>query len=222
MGTKPITRVLLVVDRSGSMTDHQAVVRSGLNEYIQALRADKEIRYRVTVALFGSSYKLLCQGVKPKQVPVFDEENYFAHGMTALHYAVGRTIDEHELGANGYGPDDKTILVVQTDGAENYSHRFEDPTSPANAPRAMYDADKIRAMIKEREERGWLCLYLGAGPEVWSGGHEFGARVETHSTATGHANTYSGLSSYTQKVSRGMDTNTALADLAEEANKDER
>jgi hypothetical protein len=218
---KPTTRVLLVVDRSGSMAKHADVVRSGINEYVQALRADKGVRYRVTVALFSDGWELLCKGVKPKEVPVFTEDVYWADGMTALHYAIGRTIDDHELTSDGYGPDDKVILVVQTDGAENYSHQYQDDASPANAPRAMYDSDKIKAMIAEREERGWTCVYLGAGPAAWSGGREFRNRVETHSTRSGHANTYSGLSGFTKSVSRGMHTNTAVDELAREANKDE-
>lgn len=221
MAAKPITRVLLVVDRSGSMGKYAPVVRSGLNEYIQTLRADKDVRYRVTVALFSDDCKVLCKGVKPKEVPEFTEDVYWAHGMTALHYAVGKTIDDHELDTESYGPDDKTILVVQTDGAENHSHFHEDPASPANAPRPLYDADKVKAMIAEREARGWTCLYLGAGPAAWSGGREFGTRVETHSTSSGHANTYSGLGTFTKNVSRGMHANTAATLLDQEANKDE-
>lgn len=222
MGTeKPVTRVLLVVDRSGSMENHAAVVRSGVNEYIQSLRADKDVRYRVTVALFSDQWDLLCRGAKPKDVPTFDEDTYIPDGMTALHYAIGRTIDDHELHSESYGLADKTILVVQTDGKENYSHLHLDESSPANRPQALYNGAKIKAMIAEREARGWTCLYLGAGPAAWSGGREFSTRVETHSTATGHANTYTGLGSFTRKVSRGMDVNTSAAELAEEANKDD-
>lgn len=222
---KPTTRVLLVVDRSGSMSRHADVVRSGLNEYVQSLRDDKDIRYRVTVALFGSELKFVCRGEKPKNVPKFDEAMYYCQGMTALHYAIGATLDDHDkqpATKEALLRQEKTVLVVQTDGAENHSHYYSDPDSPANAPLALYDSDKIKAMIKEREERGWTCVYLGAGPAAWSGGHEFGHRVETQGTASSHVNTYSGLSGFTRKMSRGMEPQAAVKELADEANKDDK
>lgn len=217
---RPTARVLLVVDRSGSMSDFAETVREGLNEYMRTLRNDQDVRYRVTVALFSDSYELLCKNAKPKDVPRFDDETYVTDGMTALNYAIGRTIDEFELDTDGYGPDDKVILVVQTDGAENYSHTYDDPESPANAPRPLYDGVKVKAMIEERAARGWTTLYLGAGPTAWKGGRQFQHRVETQSTRSSHANTYSGLSSFTQKVSRGADVPKSVAELSREANKD--
>lgn len=230
MGTdKPTTRVLLVVDRSGSMARHAPVVRSGLAEYVQMLRDDKDVRYRVTVATFADDWELVCRGVKPKEVPPFDEVNYHPRGMTALHYAVGMTIDDHEMHREVGHADDKTILVVQTDGGENASHHHTQPivmgkgVKHSDAP-PLYDGEKIKAMIAEREARGWTCVYLGAGPAAWSGGHEFGTRVETHSTASAHANTYSGLGSFTRKVSRdnsGTAVAVAASELRAEANKDD-
>lgn len=221
MGTKPRANVIMIVDQSGSMSEHQDVVREGLNEYVRTLRADKAISYRVTVALFNDSWELVCKNAKPKDVPAF-EDVYFPQGMTALNYGIGKTLTEFDdtwAEREDGTPGDKHILVVQTDGLENYSHLYHDPASPANDPRPLYDAAKIKAMIAEREdERGWVCLYLGAGPTAWRGGREFRHRVETQSTATSHANTYSGLSTYTKNVSRGMEPQTAVDFLEVEAN----
>jgi hypothetical protein len=214
---KPTVRVLLVVDRSGSMGKLAATVRDGINEYVATLRADKDVRYRVTLVLFDHEWTLLCENVKPKAVPALITENYYARGMTALWYAVGRTIDNFERNTGPLDQDEKVILVVNTDGQENASHQLVDLETQLT----LYDRDKVAAMLKEREERGWTTLYLGQGPAAWGAGHEFGNRVETHSTTSGTRNTYTGLSSYTQKVSRGMHANTAAADLAVEANKDE-
>lgn len=218
--TRPKTHVLVLVDKSGSMKQHAPVVRSGIDEYVANLRADKDVRYRVTLAFFSDGYEPVALAVKPKHVPKMGETLYYPHGMTALYYGIGRIITDFEA-SGAFAEGDSVQLVVNTDGAENNSHKHDDPDSPANDPQPLFTQAKIENMIKEREAQGWTCVYLGAGQAAWSGGHMFTNRVETQSTASGYANTYTGLSKFSGKVSRGMDVNTSVAELADDANKDE-
>lgn len=210
MPSKPKAHVLLLVDKSGSMGKVADAVRSGIAEYLQTLRDDEDMRYRVTLAFFSDGWELVCGNRRPKEVPVLDEDLYAVGGMTALYYAVGRMIDNFELtAAERVKEGEKVILVVQTDGLENHSHFHLDPTSPANAPVPLYTKEKVEAMVREREQRGWSVLYLGAGAAAWQEGQGFANRVETRADPSDYRATYGAVSGFTKTVSRGGDTEEA-------------
>jgi hypothetical protein len=86
-------------------------------------------------------------------------EEYRCAGWTPLYDAVGRGIavlDEALESKSG-----RVILVVLTDGMENASREFSHA--------------KITALMKTRQERGWLITFSGEGLDVAKQGLVMGA-----------------------------------------------
>src|SRR5262249_52549006 len=81
-------------------------------------------------------------------------------GWTPLYDAIGRGIgilDQAMMGKI----DVKAVLVIMTDGQENASREFSH--------------EKISALLKARQEQGWLVTFLGKGLEVAKQGTNLGA-----------------------------------------------
>jgi len=207
---KPITHVLMTVDDSASMHGLAQATISGFNEYIDSLRKDKGSKYRVTTAIFGTEYHLLSNASKLSAMPRLDNRNYHAkQGGTALLDAVGRMIVDFERETE-LGPEDKVLLVVQTDGQENSSHRFT--------------TEQISKMIEEREGTGrWQAVFLGAGPSAWQQGRSLGFRdhnvIQTANTAAGTRSSYAGMTASTRSYSKGATPEAVAAALRTEVEK---
>lgn len=190
---KPITHVLPITDMSGSMSPLADDVRGGFNAYVDELRADTDRHYRLTVTLFDTEFIPLCTAAELPDVPRLTEANYRPRGMTALLDAVGKTITEFES-ATTLGDDDRVLVVVQTDGAENRSREYTSAT--------------VAALIKEREATGkWSFVFLGAGPDTWrqadAMGFARGSTVSLDASADATRGSYSGLAGATRSYSRG-------------------
>ena len=65
--------------------------------------------------------------------------------MTPLYDAIGRGVD----GLDKRAGNGKAVLVIVTDGLENYSSK--------------HTFDSIRELIDARQDKGWLIVFLGAG-----------------------------------------------------------
>lgn len=200
----PITHVLMVVDASGSMTPLTDDVIGGFNSYLDTLQADTDHRYRVTVTLFDTRLIHYAVAEKPKKVVRFDTRRYRPGGMTALLDAIGSCITAFEEQVPELGEGERVLLVVQTDGAENSSTRFE--------------LTDIRGMIADREKAGrWTCVYLGAGPDAWKNGPQLGFTadnsVATAHTGDGMRSSYTGLSRATVAYAAGADPVETVSNL---------
>lgn len=194
--SKPTTHVLLLVDDSGSMSSVADAVRSGFNEYIDALIADKDGKYRVTVGIFGHEYRTVANAEKPKNVLKLDRFTYTAaQYSTALYDGIGRIVGEFDK-ATTVGNDDKVILVIQTDGEDNASSEFT--------------MNEARQLIEKKQGLGWSVLYLGAGPAAWSGGKSLGiaahSNFATKHTDAGYASSYTGVTRSSLAAARGADS----------------
>lgn len=202
------THVLLVNDVSGSMDALAGDVRSGYNAYVADLRADTEATYSVTAVLFNHEYEALCVGASLDAVPELTHINYRPRGFTALLDAVGRAIADFES-STVLADDDRVLLVVQTDGAENSSRE--------------YSREQVAEMIRTREAAGrWTCLFLGAGIDAWSQAGALGfAAANTVSTAAsgaGTRSTYAAVTQTTRAYARGADAASVSGLIAEAAN----
>lgn len=200
---KPKTHVLMVVDMSGSMSGLAADVRGGFNAYVDGLKADGG-EYRLTVVLFDDRYVVLCADTPLTDVPRLTADNYRPRGWTALLDAVGRTIRTFETRVPTLGDDDRVMLVVQTDGAENKSVEF--------------DWWQIAGLIRDREAGGkWTCVYLGQHADAWSQasrmGFNQGSTVVVGANSAGTAGSYTGLTYATTAYSRGADGATTSETL---------
>jgi len=151
---KDLTHIIIVLDRSGSMSGIQRATISGFNEFIGQQRTLPGTATLLAVK-FDDQYELLYEGGLAGAPPL-DENNFVPRGMTALQDAIGRTIDEagRKLAATGEDQrPEKVIFVVLTDGLENASKE--------------YSREKVAEMIgHQREKYSWEFVFLGANQDA--------------------------------------------------------
>lgn len=166
MGSKKFkgtTRLIAVLDRSGSMAPLAVEVISGYNAWLEqqkALPGDCTL----TTVLFDTQ----CDFWGRIDAPIADaqpltDKTYFAGGMTALYDAVGNAVTE----VGEVGKKDRALVLVVTDGQENSSREWT--------------SAKVKALITELEAKGnWTFSYLSAAPTAWA---------DSAATGTLHTNT---------------------------------
>jgi hypothetical protein len=171
----------MALDESLSMASVLKETIDGYNEYIDELKNDD-------VELVDSTYVTLVKynsrawvvfGNKPlKLVQKLDTSTYQPGGMTALYDGIGKAVSEV---TPRVAPEDKVLVVVQTDGGENSSTEF------SNA--------QIQNLISNR------FVYLGADQDAWSKsqhiGFQQGSTVSYNSADT--SGTYASLAGTTKK-----------------------
>jgi hypothetical protein len=205
--SKPTTHVLLVVDDSGSMASVANDVRGGFNSYVDSLIADKDVKYSVTVGIFGSKYHTHAVGEKPKNVQKLDSRNYRAEQWsTSLYDAIAKTIQDFETANPNLPKGDKVLLVIQTDGGDNSSKEFT--------------RDSVRSMIEARQSgETWNILFLGAGMDAWSTGSGLGIAkgsvFQTEHTPQGYASSYAGVTATSRATARGASQKEAAEAMRE-------
>ncbi len=134
--------VYILLDRSGSMSTRWAEALSSINVYVKELEKGK-----VTLATFdgqdGLIFDVIRDGVSSKKWEEVSNKDATPRGMTPLFDALGRVVALAEK-AN----EDKTVVVVMTDGEENHSREV-----------TKQDA---KAAIDRCKTRGWQVVFLGA------------------------------------------------------------
>jgi Mg-chelatase subunit ChlD len=156
-----LTHVCLVLDRSGSMQAIREDALGGVNSYVMAAKRDRALyESKFSLITFSSeSVDTIRKNEIMEEVKPLASDEYRCAGWTPLYDAIGRGIgilDE----ASGTTPDSKCILVVMTDGQENASREFSH--------------EKITALVKARQEHGWLVTFLGEGLDVARQGMQMG------------------------------------------------
>lgn len=160
-------RVHIVLDRSGSMSSCLNATISSINEYLGSL----DPLARVSMHLFDSdgvwnasriSLQTLCDGVPAKNAPRLNTQNYQPRGGTPLYDAIGQVVSAIS------SPDNREVVVVLTDGHENTSKEW--------------NQHSVKSLLENRQDRGWMVIYLGANQDALKEGAKFGARA--HNTMT--------------------------------------
>lgn len=189
--TRNQTRVFVVQDKSGSMSFRRAETISGFNEYKETLTKDAEGEVLLSLVQFDTQVNSPFTNRKLSEVSDLTPEDYVPGGMTALYDGVGRTIKDAE---SSIGDDDKVLVVIMTDGAENSSRE--------------YDHEAILKRIEDKRKDGWEFVFLGAGEEAWDAGHALGI-PNTHTInygaidANDHKTGYEVLAAATTNLTRG-------------------
>ena len=161
----PLTHIVCIIDRSGSMQPIAADAIGGYNSFLENQRKLPGEAV-VTLVLFDHEYQRICSARPIAEAPRLSRENYVPRGTTALLDAIGRTIDDirntktsaAKTRSNGRAhrsESAKVIVVILTDGMENAS--------------TDYSHEAVAAGIKEmRLELGWEFVYLGANQDAIS------------------------------------------------------
>ena len=149
------TRVIFVIDGSGSMGSKAEDVRQGFNAYVKELEGKKGIT--LSAVVFNTKSFPLFRDLPLSKVPKLTHKNYAPGGNTALYDAIGDALDAEKEREEGT----QYIVVIMTDGEENSSRRFS----------KIAIADKI--VRRERSDR-WTFIYLGADQDSFSEGYKIG------------------------------------------------
>lgn len=161
---KGLTKIVFVVDRSGSMKSVASDMIGGFNRFIKTQKDNKVGECTVTFNQFDDIFENVYKNVLVEDVKDLDDKTYVPRNMTALYDAVGRTIDE--VGAELADlPEDqrpeKVLVVILTDGLENASNTFK--------------RKDVQEKIKlQTETYKWEFIYIGANQDSWAVGEGLG------------------------------------------------
>ena len=148
---KGLTELVMILDRSGSMSGLEADTIGGFNGMIEKQKKEDGEAY-VSVILFDDQSEVIYDRVDISKVEPMTDKQYYVRGCTALLDAVGDAI--HHIGnihkyAREEDVPEKTIFIITTDGMENASRR--------------YNYNKVRRMIERQKEKyNWEFIFLGA------------------------------------------------------------
>jgi uncharacterized protein YegL len=152
LSKKDLLSIRIVLDRSGSMSGSQKVTMEALNTYLKELKKERGINASLTLSTFDSiSIDIPISRVSIKTLKSFPADILKPRGGTPLFDAIGLAI--HDLENIIETSDDNKVLVIVTDGLENASKE--------------YTFENISSKIKEKEEAGWLIIYLGADHDAF-------------------------------------------------------
>ncbi len=148
---------VIILDKSGSMSNIARQAVDGVNETIGSIKSAQEKnpdqKHIVTLVAFcGCEMKTIYDNVPVAQVKALTDRDYRPCCMTPLFDAVGTTITRvHALKAK---EDDNSLALVTviTDGYENASHEFS--------------LTALKSLIDSYKEQGWQFTYIGADHDV--------------------------------------------------------
>jgi uncharacterized protein YegL len=196
------TQIVCILDRSGSMQTRIGDAIGGFNSFIEEQKELDEPA-TVTVALFDDEYELLYDNVDLSKVKEVTRAEWSPRGMTALHDAIGKTVNtvaaNHAKMKKADRPN-KVLVCIITDGYENASHE--------------YNKSQITSLTKKMERKDWRFIYIGANQDAHAEGTKMGYSVgNTYTydanTSVGNKTMFAKMSAGTSKL-RGMATSDAL------------
>lgn len=148
-------RIAIVLDRSGSMGPIRAEAVAMFNEQIKAIKETTAgMDTKVSFATFSTvaDKPLIFNESADKLVPL-TESSYTPDGWTAMFDGVGSMIDALSKLPEASDEDCSFLVVVISDGAENYSREYN----------AVSIADKIKTL---QGTKRWTFSYLGANQDL--------------------------------------------------------
>ena len=161
-GNESVTYVAFVQDHSGSMAerlpDNAKITKADMalvnfNKYIETLKRESESNMEtlVTIVEFDDTVKNIDKNKLIKNVEPLT--NYWTGGMTALYDAIAKAIGEISRAmAKDKRTDKAALVIIQTDGAENYSTEFSGRSGQK----------RLQTYISDLEKSGiWTFVFLG-------------------------------------------------------------
>lgn len=192
----PSTAILLIVDRSGSMSSILADAQAGIDSFIEEqVKQPGEALF--FLADFDTEYRMVHDGIPLHSRPPFTLQ---PRGYTALLDAMGRAIAHVEAKIAALPVDQrpgKVVCVTVTDGHENRSTEYT---------KAM-----VKDLISRKQDTdGWHFTFLGADPDAFSDAGGMGisaanvANYDPHLIANAFAVTTQNLSAVREGTAHSM------------------
>ncbi|QNN98347.1 hypothetical protein SEA_LILMARTIN_97 [Streptomyces phage LilMartin] len=151
--------VVLIVDRSGSMSKIRDEAEGALNTFL-AEQQNVEGDVFVTYVQFDDKYETKFE--KVGLANAVGTVSIQPRGMTALLDAIGKTVVNYVPQTN------KTIYVIMTDGLENASQEWT--------------VETVNQLITESKQHGDEFVYLGANQDAIAVGSKLGIPVASSLT----------------------------------------
>ena len=145
-----MTELVMILDRSGSMSGLESDTIGGFNAMIEKQKK-QEGACLVSTILFDNESTVLHDRISLEKIPPMTDKDYVVGGCTALIDALGVAIRHIETIHKDARPEDvpaHTMFVITTDGLENASSRFS--------------SAEVKKMISQKKELGWEFLFIGA------------------------------------------------------------
>jgi len=152
------THYLLILDESGSMGNVRESTFNGLNEQIQTIKnlssQYPDQKYYINIVKFSDNVSPLIENIEASQAKEFKVSDYSPNGMTALHDAIGVSVNNlnSRIQSRINSGEASAFVVILTDGDENVSRE--------------YNAAKIKTLITDLEKGGmWTFSFIGANQD---------------------------------------------------------
>ncbi|WP_051973695.1 vWA domain-containing protein [Cryobacterium sp. MLB-32] len=173
------TAMLLVIDRSGSMTGIRDDMVGGLTTMLAEQAAEPGM-LTVDIVTFDTEIETQCSLADPKSVTI----QLDPRGATALFDAIGQSVTGfgRVLAALPEHARPETVqVVVVTDGDENSSREFS--------------LDAVRALVtRQKEQYSWDFMFLGANQDAVLSGENLGFDAGSSMTFVASADAVSNMS----------------------------
>jgi uncharacterized protein YegL len=164
------TEIVIVLDRSGSMSSIIEGTLQGFNTFLKEQKNAAGEAF-MTLVQFDDRYQIDYHGINAKHVADLNKDTYVPRGMTALHDAIGKTINELKT-------ERPVIFVIITDGLENASREF--------------NGTSVKALIEAKTKLGWKFVFMGANQDAVATGEKLGMDRKmsmTYTADNAHAST---------------------------------
>jgi uncharacterized protein YegL len=154
---KGLAEIVCIIDRSGSMDLIKNDAIGGFNTF---LSEQKKLPGEATITLiqFNTNVEVIHENKPLREVKPINSKNYMPSGSTALHDAIGQTIDTTGRRLANIPEEnrpEKVIVAILTDGEENSSK--------------VYNLLKIKEMIRHQKEKySWEFIFLGANQDAFA------------------------------------------------------
>jgi uncharacterized protein YegL len=198
---KNVTDIVVVLDRSGSMSSVAKDVCGGFDKFVEEQKKGQG-RAFLTLVQFDTEYEFVYRGRDIKDVPKLE---LYPRGCTALLDAMGKAIVEtgerFKTMQESERPD-KVIFVIITDGEENSSKE--------------YKKSQISEMIKHQTDiYKWEFVFLGANQDAIKEAASYGISAANtmnyKSTQNGYAAIFCSLSSNVGSMRNGSAKSMAFS-----------
>jgi hypothetical protein len=147
---------------------------SSVNSHITKVAEDVDDIVWSLMLFDSQSIDYLYEAKASAKVTPLDASNFRPRASTPLYDAIGHALNDLDKFIDSLvdaAKPERVSIVIMTDGLENSSIEYRLPD--------------IQASLKEREDRGWQVIYLGANQDAFGVGRQMGV----NSTVTYDRNT---------------------------------
>lgn len=178
-------RVVILLDRSGSMADHTEAVEKVVDGLVQHLREQTGYQTRLSLYVFDDVVDRIIADTDVMRVPSI-KGKFVPRGMTALQDATLHVI--HEVAAlKNLGPEEQVVIYVISDGLENRSRKVT-PAQLATAIKGLPAHWTIGALVPSFQGAvaAKKCGFPPGNVDTWNAGSAKGMEEVKEKITTSH------------------------------------